>query len=99
MLERIGYNVLQILVVLTLAPLVEGVAERLKEVVQSKRGPSIFQVYRDIWKLLHKDEIISDRSSWIFRAAPYVAFVSPVLVALLIPVLTQLRVRCRSSRV
>jgi formate hydrogenlyase subunit 4 len=86
--ERILYNLLQVLVVLAFAPLVEGVLSRLKEIVQSKRGPSILQPYRDIWKLLHKDEIVSEHSSWIFRAAPYLAFTTPVFVALLIPVLT-----------
>jgi formate hydrogenlyase subunit 4 len=89
MVERIFFNVLQVIVVLAAAPLVEGVLNRLKEIVQSKRGPSVFQPYRDIWKLLHKDEIVSVQSSWIFRAAPYVAFVAPVFVALLIPVLTR----------
>src|SRR5580704_1059502 len=88
MIERILYNILQVFVVVAFAPLVEGVVSRLKENLQSKRGPSIFQPYRDIWKLLHKDEIVSEQSSWIFRAAPYVAFAAPVFVALLIPVLT-----------
>ncbi|HTX06547.1 MAG TPA: NADH-quinone oxidoreductase subunit H [Steroidobacteraceae bacterium] len=81
-------NVLQVLVVLFLSPLVAGVLNRLKEIVQSKRGPSVFQPYRDLWKLFHKDQVISDRSSWVFRATPYVVFVTPVFVALLIPVLT-----------
>jgi len=89
MAERVLYNLLQVLVVIAFAPLVEGVTTRLKEILQSKRGPSILQPYRDLWKLLHKDEIVSDRSSWIFRAAPYVAFAAPVFVTLLIPVLTR----------
>ena len=89
MAERIAYNLLQVFVVIAFAPLVEGVTNRLKEILQSKRGPNIFQPYRDLWKLLHKDEIVSDRSSWIFRAAPYVSFAAPVFVALLIPVLTR----------
>ena len=89
MLERILYNLLQVIVVVGFAPLAEGVTTRLKEILQSKRGPSIFQPYRDLWKLLHKDEVVSDYASWIFRTAPYVAFVAPVFVALLIPVLTR----------
>src|SRR6266704_6090363 len=89
MAERIIYNILQVLVVLAFAPLVEGVVSRLKENLQSKRGPSIFQSYHDVWKLLHKDEIVSEHSSWIFRVAPYVAFAAPVFVALLIPILTR----------
>lgn len=89
MIDRILYNLLQVLVVVAFAPLVEGVTSRLKENVQSRQGPSIFQPYRDIWKLLHKDEVVSDQSSWIFRLAPYLAFTAPVFVALLIPVLTR----------
>lgn len=89
MIERILYNLLQVLMIMAAAPLVDGVLNRLKEIVQSKRGPSIFQPYRDIWKLLHKDEIVSEHASWIFRAAPYVTFIAPIFVALLIPVLTR----------
>jgi formate hydrogenlyase subunit 4 len=86
--ERIFYNLLQVLVVTAFAPLVAGVTSRLKEMLQSKRGPSIFQPYRDLWKLFHKDEIVSEDSSWIFRFTPYVVFVTPIFVTLLIPVLT-----------
>jgi len=89
MAERILYNLFRVAFVLAFAPLVEGVTTRLKEILQSKRGPSIFQPYRDTWKLLHKDEIVSEYASWIFRAAPYVAFTAPIFVALLIPVLTR----------
>jgi formate hydrogenlyase subunit 4 len=89
MADRIIYNLLQVFVVIAFSPLVEGVASRLKENIQSKAGPSILQPYLDLWKLLHKDEIVSEHSSLVFRAAPYVAFAAPVFVALLIPVLTQ----------
>jgi len=86
--NKIVFNVIQVLVVMAFAPLVKGVLSRLKENIQSKRGPSIFQPYRDIWKLFHKDEVISEQSSWIFRFTPYIVFVTPIFVALLIPVLT-----------
>lgn len=88
MFNRILFNLIQVFVVMAFAPLVSGVLSRLKELVQSKRGPSIFQPYRDIWKLFHKDEIVSEESSWIFRFAPYMVFVTPIFVTLLIPVLT-----------
>ncbi len=88
MLQKIAFNVIQVLVVMGFSPLIQGVLTRLKERVQSKRGPSIFQPYRDIWKLFHKDEVVSDKSSWVFRVTPYVAFVAPIFVTLLIPVLT-----------
>jgi len=88
MANRIIFNVIQVLVVMTFAPLVKGVLNRLKEIVQSKRGPSILQPYRDIWKLFHKDEVVSEESTWIFRFTPYMVFITPIFVALLIPVLT-----------
>jgi formate hydrogenlyase subunit 4 len=88
MAQSILFNLFQIAVVLLLAPLVSGVLSRLKEIVQSKRGPSIFQPYRDLWKLFHKDEVVSEQASWIFRATPYIVFVAPIFVTTLIPVLT-----------
>lgn len=88
MIRLIIFNLLQFLVVLVFAPLITGVINRLKEIVQSKRGPSIFQPYRDLWKLFHKNEVISEESSWIFRVTPYMVFCAPLFVALLIPVLT-----------
>jgi formate hydrogenlyase subunit 4 len=88
MFEHILFNLIQVAVVMIFAPLASGVLSRLKEIVQSKRGPSIFQPYRDLWKLFHKDEIVSEDSSWIFRFTPYMVFVTPIFVTLLIPVLT-----------
>jgi formate hydrogenlyase subunit 4 len=78
----------QITFVLLLAPLFPGVIDRAKHIVQSKRGPSVFQRYRDLWKLLRKGSVIPEDSSWIFRAAPYLSFATPLMVAMLIPVLT-----------
>ena len=88
MIRHLLFNLIQVLVVMGFAPLVKGVLLRLKERVQSRQGPSIFQPYRDLRKLFHKDEIISEQSSWIFRFTPYVVFAVPIFVTLLIPVLT-----------
>jgi formate hydrogenlyase subunit 4 len=88
MTQTIIYNVLQVLFVLATAPLYAGMLSRLKEIVQSKRGPSIFQPYWDLWKLFHKDEAVSEESTWIFRVTPWLVFVMPIFVTTLIPVLT-----------
>jgi formate hydrogenlyase subunit 4 len=88
MIETITFNIFQVLFVMAFAPLYSGVLSRLKEIVQSKRGPSIFQPYWDIWKLFHKDEVVSEKTTWIFRVTPYLVFVMPIFVAILIPVLT-----------
>jgi len=88
MRQTIAYNILQVLFVLVFAPLYSGVMSRFKEIVQSKRGPSIFQPYRDLWKLFHKDQILSSETTWIFRITPYLVFITPIFVTVLIPVLT-----------
>ncbi len=88
MSKYILFNILQVLVVMFFSPLAIGVLNRLKEIVQSKRGPSIFQPYRDLIKLFSKDEVVSQESSWIFRVTPYIVFIAPIFVTLLIPVLT-----------
>ncbi len=88
MLDMLIFNAIQIIFILSFAPLIKGISNRLKENIQSKRGPSIFQPYRDIWKLLHKDQVVSRHSTWIFRYTPYVVFITPIFITLLIPVLT-----------
>ena len=88
MKQTIAFNLVQILFVLVFAPLYSGVLSRFKEMVQSKRGPSIFQPYRDLWKLFHKDQVLSSETTWIFRITPYLVFITPIFVTILIPVLT-----------
>jgi len=81
-------NLLQVTMVVSVSPLLKGILTRIEERLQAKRGPSIWQPYYDLFKLFHKDEVVSRDASWIFRLAPYVYFICPILVTLLIPVLT-----------
>ncbi len=86
--ESISLQLIQILFVLLLSPLMMGILNRLKEFVQGKKGPSIFQMYRDLRKLFNKERLIPEGTGWVYRWAPFVYFASPLIVALLIPVLT-----------
>lgn len=56
--------------------------------MQNRQGASVFQPYRDIWKLFHKDEVISDTASWIFRYTPYILFATTVIIAAGIPAIS-----------
>lgn len=84
----VALQFLQSATVIVGAPLYTGVLARAEAMISSKRGPSIFQPYRDLWKLLRKGAVISDQASWIFRVAPFVAFSSYVGVSVIVPVLT-----------
>lgn len=88
MLPEAVLQLCQMLTLLVFAPLLSGVISRLEAIIQSRRGPSIFQPYYDIAKYFRKETLLPEHASWPFRAAPYVAFTAYLSVALLIPVLT-----------
>src|SRR5712671_6592155 len=75
----------QLAIMLFLAPLITGFSRTIKARLQTRRGASVFQPYRDLYKLLHKGMVIPDTASWLFSATPYVLFVTTLLAALLIP--------------
>jgi formate hydrogenlyase subunit 4 len=88
MIEQTLPILLQVALVLLLAPLVTGFNRLLKARVQTRQGPSLFQPYRDIYKLLRKGMVIPDTASWIFTATPFVVFVTTLLASLLIPTIS-----------
>jgi len=85
MMERILTVLAQIVLVLFLSPLITGFSRTWKARLQTRRGPGIFQPYRDLAKLLRKGMVIPDTASWIFGATPYVLFSTTLLAGLLIP--------------
>jgi formate hydrogenlyase subunit 4 len=78
----------QVLTLLLLSPFLSGCISRLEAIVAGRRGPSVFQPYRDIAKFLRKQSLTPEPASWIFRAAPYLACGCYATVATPIPVLT-----------
>ena len=84
----IALQIAQVVTVIAVSPLLQGVILQWEERVQRARGPGIFQPYRDLWKLFHKQLVVPDSASWIYWAAPVVAFTCMLTVPILIPVLT-----------
>ena len=82
------YLILQSILVPLISPLVIGIIKKIKARLQNRRGASPLQPYRDLWKLLHKDEIISKDASWIFRVAPFIVFGVTIAVGVSIPLFT-----------
>jgi formate hydrogenlyase subunit 4 len=81
-------QVLQVLTVIGLGPLLQGIIVQFEERVQRGQGPGIFQPYRDLWKLFHKDVVAPETASWLYFVTPVVAFTCMMTVPILIPVLT-----------
>ncbi len=79
---------LQWLCIPLLSPLCIGLTRSVKARLQNRKGASVIQPYKDIWKLFQKDEVISHDASWIFRFAPYIVFTTTLMVAAYIPLVT-----------
>src|SRR5258707_619532 len=67
------------------APALVGWVNQCRAWLQNKSAPSILLPYRGIQKLFHKDAVIADNASRLFRLAPYVVFGTMVTAAAVIP--------------
>ena len=88
MMAALGYGVLQLLLLLALAPLISGFIRTLKARLQIRRGPGILQPYRELHKLFHKGMVMPETASWIFSATPYVVFATTAAAGLMVPMLS-----------
>lgn len=70
---------------LVTAPLMLGVINRTKALFAGRTGQPLFQLYYDLWKLLHKGAVYSRTTTWVFRAGPIVGLASILVVAALTP--------------
>ena len=81
------YQLVQSLLVVAAAPLLLGWVNACRAWLQNRSAPSLLQPYRVLRKLLHKDAVLAENASWLFRFAPYVIFGCMWLAAGIVPVL------------
>lgn len=81
-------TLLQALLYAAAAPLLAGWIHKLKARLQNRRGASIWQPYRDLYKLFSKETRMAHTASIVFRAAPYIVFAATWLAAAAIPLLS-----------
>jgi formate hydrogenlyase subunit 4 len=75
----------QMFLVLALAPLLTGWVRKVRARLLRRRGPPLLQPYRDLWRLMRKEVVLAESSSWLFRAAPYLIFAGTWVAAALVP--------------
>jgi formate hydrogenlyase subunit 4 len=75
----------QVLLVVLLAPLLQGVIKSVKATCQNRRGPGLLQPSYDILKLLRRESVVSEHASWIFHVAPYVYAGAYLTAAAMVP--------------
>ncbi len=84
----IGPAIVQLILLLALAPLVTGVIRTLKSRLQIRRGPGIFQPYQEMLKLFRKGMVMPETASWIFTATPFVVFTATAIAGLMAPMIS-----------
>ena len=78
-------QLLEVLAAVALAPLLLGWVNQCRAWLQNRKAPSLLLPYRGIRKLFHKDAVLAEGASPLFRAAPYVVFGAMVAAASIIP--------------
>src|SRR3954465_418672 len=81
----LGVQLVQLTLILALAPLLTGYVRSLKAHLVGRRGPPLLQPYRDLLRLARKDVVLAHSASWVFRVAPYIVFAATWVAAALVP--------------
>ncbi len=85
MMLAVSLQALQMLLVLLLAPALTGLVSAIKARLMRRQGPSVFQPYRNLARLLKKEVVLAEDASWLFRLAPYWIFATTWVAAALVP--------------
>jgi formate hydrogenlyase subunit 4 len=87
MIQSFLSQAIQTLFIVALAPLLLGWVNQCRAWLQNKSGAGVLQPYRVLHKLFHKDAVLAEHASSLFRIAPYLQFGCMVLVASIVPIL------------
>lgn len=79
-------TLIHVAVMLLAPPLLFGVITKIKAWFAGRTGPSLFQPYFDIAKLMRKGLVLSTTTTWVFRAGPIVTLATVLLAGLMVPV-------------
>jgi formate hydrogenlyase subunit 4 len=75
----------EIVLAIALAPLFSGWIAKCRAWLQNRTAPPLLLPYMTLRKLFHKDAVLANDASLLFRATPYVLFGTMVLAASIIP--------------
>jgi formate hydrogenlyase subunit 4 len=79
-------GVIQVTVVVTAAPLLNGFIKKIKARFQLRQGPGLLQGYRDLAKWLSRSEQVADSASFIHVLAPAGVLAATLAALLFVPV-------------
>ncbi len=86
--DMLLFAIIQAVVLLLISPLMAGISRVIKARMQSRRGPGILQEYRDMVKLMRRQDVSPEASGFISRVMPFVLISSMLVIAMALPVIT-----------
>jgi formate hydrogenlyase subunit 4 len=81
-------QLLEIVLALLLAPLLTGWVNQCRAWLQNRSAPPVWQAYFLLHKLFHKESVVAETASPLFRAAPYIVFACMALACGIVPTLS-----------
>jgi len=66
-------------------PLLLGVITKTKAAFAGRKGAPYLQIYYDLFKLLQKDAVYSETTTWVFKAGPVITLSATFIAAMLVP--------------
>jgi formate hydrogenlyase subunit 4 len=81
------YGLLNVLFVLVVSPLFISIIKKVKAFTQKRKGPPLLQTYYNLAKLMKKETVYSENSSWIMRVTPLVNIAALLVASLFVPLL------------
>ncbi|MTJ82997.1 MAG: hydrogenase 3 membrane subunit [Telmatospirillum sp.] len=88
-LSHIILAVCQALLLLAVAPLVSGYSRVLRAKMHTRRGPGLLQDYRDLVKLMGRQDMHPPASGMVFRVMPVVMMATLLVISTGTPILTR----------
>ncbi|MTW15100.1 formate hydrogenlyase [Rhodoplanes serenus] len=85
MMLDLALQLVQITLLVAIAPLIVGITRKVRARLLRRRGPPLLQPYHDLWKQMHKEAVVADNASWVYRRAPYMVFAATWVAAGLVP--------------
>jgi hydrogenase-4 component C len=88
-LPHLGLALGQALFLLVVAPLVSGLSRVIRAKMHNRVGPGVWQDYRDLVKLMQRQEVLPPDSGLVFRIMPSVAMLTFLVIAMGTPLITR----------
>jgi formate hydrogenlyase subunit 4 len=85
MIVDLVFQLVQMTLVIAVAPLLTGLVRVTKARLLRRQGPPLIQPYRDLIRLARKEAVVANTASWLFRFVPYLVFAATWVAAALVP--------------